>query len=138
MLQNIFFYLIFSNFVFQTNTEDIWKTLMSVKYTFAKEVYIPTFDEKQKALDGKTVTIKGYMYPLTEAPKHQFFMLSYYPTNVCFFCGGAGPETIVEVNAKSVIKFSHRAIELKGTLKLNHKDRDRLFYILMNAEQVEE
>ncbi|NJO02683.1 MAG: hypothetical protein HC880_14245 [Bacteroidia bacterium] len=107
--------------------EDIWKTLLRVHYTYNKNTYIPQFDDNIKALDGKIVTIKGFMYPLDEALKHEFFMLSYYPINVCFFCGGAGPESVVEVNAKTPIRMTDKPVTLRGKLKLNANDRERLF-----------
>ncbi len=118
-------------------TQDIWKLLLKVKYTYDKAAYIPQFDEKIKALDGKTVTIRGYMYPLEEQPKHEFFMLSYYPINVCFFCGGAGPESVVEVSAAEPLKIRDKPVDLRGKLRLNYHDRDRLFFILLNAKIVE-
>lgn len=117
--------------------DELWKTLLSVKYIYTKDAYIPKFTDKIKALDGKTVTIQGYMYPLEEAPKHIFFMLSYYPVNMCFFCGGAGPESVIEANMKKALKHTNRQIKLTGKLKLNATDRERLFYILLDAEVVE-
>jgi len=116
--------------------EDIWKTLLSVKYKYDKNAYIPVFEKKHKDLDNQIVTIKGYIYPLEEATKHSFFMLSYYPVNICFFCGGAGPESVVEVSAKQPINFTNKPIFLKGKLKLNAADPERLFYLLLDAEQV--
>lgn len=114
--------------------DDIWKVLMKVKYTYSQNSYIPAFDENIKALDGKIVTVKGFMYPIDEKTKHEFFYLSYYPVNVCFFCGGAGPESVIEVNAKQAVTLQNKAITLKGKLKLNYKDRERLFFILLDAE----
>jgi hypothetical protein len=116
--------------------EDIWKTLLSVKYKYNKNAYVPIFEAKHKALDNQVVTIKGYMYPLEESAKHSFFMLSYYPVNICFFCGGAGPESVVEITAKQPIDFSNKQINMRGKLKLNASDPERLFYIMLDAEQV--
>jgi hypothetical protein len=116
--------------------DDIWKTLLSVKYKYNKNAYVPIFEAKHKALDNQIVTIKGYMYPLEESAKHSFFMLSYYPVNICFFCGGAGPESVVEITAKQPINFSNKQINMRGKLKLNASDPERLFYIMLDAEQV--
>jgi hypothetical protein len=117
--------------------DELWKTLLSVKYDYKTDAYIPKFTDKIKALDNKTLTIQGYMYALEEAPKHIFFMLSYYPVNMCFFCGGAGPESVIEVNLKKAVKHTNRQIQIRGRLKLNATDRERLFYILLDAEVVE-
>lgn len=116
--------------------DDIWKVLLKVKYSFSKNSYIPNFDENIKVLDGTTVTVKGFMYPIEEKTKHEFFYLSYYPVNVCFFCGGAGPESVIEVNAKEAMPLQSKAVTLRGKLKLNYRDRERLFFILLDAEML--
>jgi hypothetical protein len=54
---------------------------------------------------------------------------------MCYFCGGAGPESVIEVTVKKPLKFTSRVITLKGTLKLNDSDPDKLFYLLINAEE---
>lgn len=55
---------------------------------------------------------------------------------MCFFCGGAGPETVMEVEATEGIKYSADAIIIKGIMKLNDKDINRLMYKLVNAKLV--
>lgn len=115
---------------------DLWQTLLTVKYRYVNDVYIPTFNPQIQAYHNKEVIIKGYIYPLEEAPQHSFFMLSYYPASSCFFCGAAGPETVVEVNAIKPVKYSLKQIKLKGVLKLNAEDPQRLFYILNKAELI--
>lgn len=120
-----------------TSTDDMWKILMSVKYKYYKDAYIPQFTDDIKAYDGKIITLKGYIYPLEEASKHSIFMLSYYPVNMCFFCGGAGPESVIEVNAKTPITHSSKPVTIKGKLKLNKVDRERVFYILLSAERIQ-
>lgn len=115
--------------------EDIWQALLAVQYRTWRQQYIPEFDNRQRTYENKKVTIAGYMYPLEEASTHAFFMLSYYPINICFFCGGAGPESVVEVNMKNPLKLTDGKIKLTGTLRLNEDDPERLFYILLDAEQ---
>jgi hypothetical protein len=137
----MFFSFVFTFFIsfytfFAQSSDEMWKILMSVKYKYYKDAYIPQFTDNIKAYDGKTVTLKGYIYPLEESSKHTIFMLSYYPISVCFFCGGAGPESVVEVNAKTFITHTSKPITIKGKLKLNKIDRERVFYILLNAEAV--
>jgi len=115
--------------------DGIWKILLSVKSEQRRDAHVPKFEEAQKALDGKQITVTGYMYAYEEAPAHKFFMLSYYPVSMCYFCGGAGPESVIEVTVKKPLKNTSKQITLKGTLKLNATDTDRLFYILLNAEE---
>jgi hypothetical protein len=53
----------------------------------------------------------------------------------CFFCGGAGPESIVEVNfARELPKFQiDDLVTVKGKLKLNIDDMDHVNFILTDA-----
>ncbi len=124
------------SFLTKNPFEDVWKVLLGVKYDYYKDAYVPKFTDKIKEYDGKIVTLRGYIYPLEESSKHKFFMLSYYPISVCFFCGGAGPESVVEVSAKTPIAHTSQQITVKGKLKLNSQDKERLFYILNQAELV--
>ena len=57
-----------------------------------------------KALENKVITIKGFLIPLQEQKKHSYFLLSAFPFDQCFYCGKAGPETVIEVTVKKAIK----------------------------------
>jgi len=54
----------------------------------------------------------------------------------CYFCGGGGPESIVEVNfTKSQSKFQvDDLVTVKGKLKLNADDMDHINFIMTDAE----
>ena len=115
---------------------DIWKTLS--KITFQKQydemmgfkVDVPVFSAEVEALAGKEVTVKGYIIPVEGYKSHKEFVFSAYPYNMCFFCGGAGPETVMEVYATEAIKYTAEAVTIKGKLELNSADINRLIYIL--------
>lgn len=122
----------------------VWKTL--AKITFKKQydemlgfkVDVPVFSEDIKAMDGKEVQIKGYIIPVEGYKGSKEFVFSAFPYNMCFFCGGAGPETVMEVYAKEPIKYTTEAITIKGKLELNSSDVNRLIYALHNAALVQE
>lgn len=119
-----------------------WSTLARV--TFTKEydemlglkVDKPVFSKAVKELDGQTISLRGYVIPTEGYKSHKEFVFSAYPYSMCFFCGGAGPETVVEVYAKEPIEYSPDAIELVGTLKLNADDPNALMYTLDDARVV--
>jgi hypothetical protein len=123
---------------------DIWKTLEKVTYkkhydeTLGLYVDKPVFSSAIKKLDKKVVTIKGYIIPLEGYQDQNYFVFSKYPYNMCFFCGGAGPETVMEVETKKGkdIKYTSKMITIKGKLKLNDDNVDRLMYILEDATLV--
>ena len=123
---------------------NLWKTL--AKITFKKEydelmgfkIDVPVFSKDIKALEGKEVTIKGYIIPVEGYKSHTEFIFSAFPYNMCFFCGGAGPETVMEVFSKEPIEYSAEAVTIKGKLELNADDINRLMYGLSEVTLVEE
>jgi hypothetical protein len=125
-----------------TLRDNTWKTLS--KITFKKEydevlglkIDVPVFGKEVKALEGKEVTVKGYIIPTDGYKSQTAFVFSAFPYNMCFFCGGAGPETVIEVNTKLPITYTSEPIYLKGILRLNGADVNRLIYSLEKAEKL--
>lgn len=128
----------------QTTADNIWKSL--AKITFEKQydemlgfkVDIPVFSEQVKDLEGEVVEIKGYIIPVEGYKNHKEFIFSAFPYNMCFFCGGAGPETVMEVYAAEPIKYIAEPIIIRGKLELNDSDINRLIYGLKDATFVKE
>jgi len=122
--------------------EGTWKTLSKISFVkkydelMGFKVDMPVFGEEVKSLAGKTVTLKGYIIPVEGYKSHKEFVFSAFPYNMCFFCGGAGPETVMEVFADEAIKYTADPITIKGVLELNDSDINRLMYILKNVVQV--
>ncbi len=122
-----------------------WNTLAFVEFedrynsVFQQFMPYPIFHENVQALDGKKVIISGYLIPLEETPNETITVLSANPYSSCYFCGGAGPETVMSVNTKGKMKKvdMDKRVTLKGTFKLNNNDLYALFYILNEAELVE-
>lgn len=101
------------------------------------EVDLPKFSKRLKESDGKKITLQGYLIPLSELGGKQQYMLSSLPFNSCYFCGGAGPETVVELDSKEKINFVTKQITLEGTLTLNATNPDHHIFILKNARPIE-
>ena len=122
----------------------VWKSLSDVaindRYdaSVGYEISYPVFGKQAQALDGKTITVKGYMIPFEAYLKPKYFILSALPIAACFFCGGAGPETVMEVFSQENIELSSEVIQLRGRLELNQNNPDRMMYILHDAELIEE
>jgi hypothetical protein len=121
--------------------EAIWKTLGKVAFKMKKDelmgydVEIPIFSKEVKALAGQTITIKGYIIPVEGYKAQGYFVFSAYPYNLCYFCGGAGKETVMEVFTKkgTTIKYTAKPITIRGKLVLNAKDINKLMYLLEDA-----
>jgi hypothetical protein len=140
----IFSVLVLSSFVGANEPAKIsWDNLKDV--TFKKKWYAeesiymlyPTFGPNLAKLDGKDVTIKGYVIPVDL--ESGLYVLSAFPYSMCFFCGGAGPESVMSLKFKKNGKRykTDEVQTFKGKLKLNANDIYELNYILQDAEDID-
>ncbi len=117
-----------------------WSTLSKVTYKVGKDEYgelsIPVFGADIKKLAGKEIELSGYIVPFDGMFKPDHIILSSLPIASCFFCGGAGPESVVEVYLKESMKYTANGIVVKGKLELNETDYNQLMYILKDAVMV--
>lgn len=120
--------------------ENTWKTLakISIEKRFDEllnyDVEYPIFSESVKKLNGTKISVEGWMIPLDELRGENYFVLSSLPFANCFFCGGAGPETVMEVFSNDKIDYTEKRIIVTGTLTINADDPLRLMYILNDAQ----
>lgn len=125
-------------------TKNLWKTLSRITYKkeydemMGFKVDVPVFSKDILELEGKEVTVKGYIIPVEGYKSHKEFVFSAFPYNMCFFCNGAGPETVMEVLTLEPVKYSAEPITLKGTLQLNSNDINRLMYAIIDGTIVKE
>jgi hypothetical protein len=116
----------------------VWPKLYDISFQKATdavgEYERPVFSSAARSLQGKTVALPGYIVPFENGIKNKHVMLSSLPLNACFFCGVGGPESVVEVFLKEEVSYTDKPVEIKGTLKLNDKDPDKMVYVLENAE----
>lgn len=84
-------------------------------------------------MEGKEVEIRGYMIPVN--PNENIYVLSAQPMAACFFCGGSGPESIIQLKLKNHKRFATDKIwTVRGTLRLNEDNIEELNYILQGTE----
>lgn len=123
-------------------TESLWKTLSKITYIKEYDEFLgfkvdkPVFSEAIKSLNGKEVTVKGFIIPVEGYKGHKEFILSAFPYANCFFCGGAGPESVMEVTAIEPVNYTAEMITLKGKLVLNSTDVNKLMFALTGAKLV--
>lgn len=98
------------------------------------QYFKPEFDADLKALDGKKVTIKGFMFPLDSTEEQKLFLFGPFPIN-CPFQYHVGPSLVIEVHADNhPVKFSYDPLVLTGTLELVPLDAENsVFYRLKDA-----
>lgn len=132
----IFTVAAFSSFA-QTDTwASFAKTKFEAKFNEKAGEYflMPGFPDELKNLVGKEVSIEGYYLPI-DVEGNAYIILSKFPYSQCFFCGGAGPESIAEVTFKTKqAKFEpDQYIRIKGKLKLNEADIDHGNFLIEEA-----
>lgn len=122
--------------------DGVWKTLSQLTYKKEMDDFLgfkidkPVFSEPIKALEGEEIRVKGYIIPVEGYKDQTEFVFSAYPYSMCFFCGGAGPETVMEVEARESVKYTADPITIKGRLELNADDINSLMYKLTDAREV--
>lgn len=126
----------------QIQAQNTWVTLSKVTYKkqfdemMGMEVKTPEYSEDIIALQGKTVDVEGYIIPLKGERAQSHFMFSAYPYAMCYFCGGAGPETVMQVfmEGEEKIEYTSKKIKLKGKLTMSYGDVNNMMYTLSKAE----
>ncbi|MEM6806733.1 MAG: hypothetical protein AAF696_35355, partial [Bacteroidota bacterium] len=142
-LRLILVFSIFCSSFFEGRSQELisWKDLEDVSYemrydsTAGYMAMNPVYGETLQKFEMKEVKIKGYVLPM-DTEGHEF-VLSAFPYSSCFFCGGGGKETVMELEFGS--KKSYKIDQLmtfKGKLMLN-EDPFGLNFILKEAEEVE-
>ena len=136
------FFLFFVGNIFSQNIIT-WELLKNVEFDeiwseeFQAYYMVPKFSESVKEMDGKEVQIRGFIIPVDIV--QDYYVLSANPFSSCFFCGQAGPESVMEI--QMIKKYEglrmDQVITYKGTLKLNVDDIYQLNYILEDAEIIE-
>ncbi len=115
-----------------------WKTFAKVEYEKSQdeygEIYVPKFVEEIQALEGKVITLPGYIIPFEGLFKPEEIIISSLPIASCFFCGSGGPETVAKAYLKSAIDYQSKLVQVTGTLSLNNKDANELMFILKDAK----
>ena len=115
-----------------------WFTLSSIPLDGTwkpnQEPPFPLFTDNVKQLDGKMVSVEGFTIPLDPGGKQ--ITLSQNPFSACFFCGKAGPASIMTVlfdNAEKQLRTDDY-IYLTGRMRLNYSDPSQPYYTLEHAK----
>ncbi|NOT38850.1 MAG: hypothetical protein HOP11_15860 [Saprospiraceae bacterium] len=127
----------------QINSQSIWPILAGVSYKKVEdkilgyEVDFPVFNSEIKSYEGKRIKVRGFIVPTNGYKSSKEFVLSALPVKSCYFCGGAGPETVIEVQAWEAIPLTTSRVELEGVLRLNNTDLNSLMFKLEEAKLIQ-
>jgi|TARA_B110000858_G_scaffold142174_1_gene161412 hypothetical protein len=136
------FFIMFVGHFFSQNIIT-WELLKDVEFDeiwseeFQAYYMVPKFSKSVKEMDGKEVQIRGFIIPVDIV--QDYYVLSANPYSSCFFCGQAGPESVMEI--QMIKKYEglrmDQVITFQGTLRLNIDDIYQLNYILEEAQIIE-
>ena len=113
-----------------------WRTLAQVSPVKQGNKMVPEFSKEILALDRKDTKVQGFMIPLDVGDKQKRFLLTAVPTH-CSFCLPAGPDALVEVVAKTPVRYTFEPIVVAGRFSVLKDDSAGLLYRLSDATQVE-
>jgi hypothetical protein len=113
-----------------------WRTLAKVEPVKQNGRMVPSFAQEILALDRKEARVQGFMIPLDVGDKQKRFLLASVPAD-CPFCLPAGPDGIVEINAKTPVRYTFEPIIMAGYFAVLRDESSGLLYRMTDATQVE-
>ena len=126
----------------QTPVQNVWDLLATTTIKQGNDPFLnesidlPIFSSELKKWDGKQISLEGYIIPLNQGVGQDYFVLSRFPYQSCFFCGAAGPETVVEVYSNREVRYTDEKVKVTGTLELNEDDPLHLFFLVRKCTVV--
>jgi len=129
-------------FLSPLQSPNLWKVFEGVRFESKyideekASFYIPQFGDELLQMEGKKYVVKGYYLPIDLSSDG--LVLSRYPMATCFFCGEAGPESVMMVFPSKKLEGLRMDDELtfEGTLELNADDVYQLSFILKDARRL--
>jgi hypothetical protein len=102
--------------------------------TAVDKPFRPRFHKHLTQLDGKKVSLTGFMQPVSMDVTVSGFMLIEYPVG-CWFCETPEPAGIVyvEVAGDKAVAVRRGRVKVVGTLKLNTSDPEDFLYTVTGA-----
>ncbi len=117
-----------------------WQLLAKVEWDdryvpeYDESVWYPDFSKEVLSLDSTLIEIRGYVIPVDV--ESGYYVLSANPFASCFFCGNAGPESVMELQfaSKDNVFRTDELLVFTGRIKLNWDDLEHCNYILKGAK----
>jgi hypothetical protein len=114
-----------------------WKLLGQIKYLkksssdYPEGVMYPVINTTLKTKQTKTIYMSGFIVPID----NKSYALSKNVFASCFFCGQAGPETIMGIKFKNpgTKLKTDQYVTLQGTFRYNDSDVEDWIYHIENA-----
>ena len=113
-----------------------WKILGQIKFVKKKhkeygEIDFPVINDVLKKKSGKKITMSGFIVPIDNVN----YALSKNVFASCFFCGKAGPETIMGIKFKAgkIRLKTDQYVTLEGNFRVNENNVEDWIYHIEDA-----
>ena len=118
--------------------DGIWKTFgqCKVHYDGRKFTYSINFTDEVKAMEGKKITVTGFILPLDPTEKFSHYLLS-KRTPTCPFCPPGEPNEVIEIFSKKPIKWASYQVKVTGTLAFTNNPELGLFFQMKDGEIID-
>lgn len=114
-----------------TVSDPLWTTLRLTRISIDErtQLFTARHPAAVRRLEGRSVTVRGYMLPLEPTPRTRHFLISPY-TPVCFFHPPAEPNEVIEVRLSRPIEAGYHLVEVTGVLRLANDGEKGLFFVI--------
>jgi hypothetical protein len=111
----------------------LWKDFAKCKISMDQNLSSKTtYTPRVSAMDGKNVTISGFMQPLEAKDKFSHFLLSKNaPT--CAYCPPGGSNEVIEVFSSKPMAWKENLISITGTLVLVNDSKQGVLFQMKDA-----
>ena len=116
-----------------------WKELQMTQFEIISKgenagLYKAKFQKSIVDYNNQEVVISGFIVPMDI--ENNLYALSLNPFTSCFFCGNAGPNTVIELSfTKKQSKFLvDQYVIIKGIFMLNFDNPNELFFKITEAK----
>jgi len=112
-----------------------WSVLADLGKKTTKDGILPVFNARQQEMDKTVQRIQGFMVPLDAKATQTHFLLTSVPLT-CAFCIPGGPESMVEVKARTPVRYSLEPVVVEGRFTVLRNDPYGLYYRVVEAMPV--
>jgi hypothetical protein len=128
-----------ASFLCEAQLSLTWKELQLTQFEIIAKgentgLYKAKFQKSIKTYEDQEVVIAGFIVPMDI--ENNTYALSLNPFISCFFCGNAGPNTVIELTFENEQgKFLvDQYVIIKGVFKLNRDNPNELFFKITEAK----
>ena len=117
--------------------DNMWVAFGKCKVHLDENTYIYSikFTPEVQALEGKKISVAGFMLPLEAEESFTHYLLS-KRTPTCPFCPPGEPNEIVEVFSKKPVKWEEGIVTVTGVMKFTDKSENGLFFQMNDGEML--